>query len=229
MSLSYRVDQRGKKFNSLEIVKFVPRQGSNQYWECKCDCGNSSIVSIAHLRSGHTKTCGKCKWLNQRFGKLIVKEYTNKRTADGHIIVKCLCDCGNMVEKGVDTLFKNKITQSCGCQTKSKGELIIKKILEDNKVKYKEEYTFDDLKGKNNHKLRFDFAIFENDKMKFLLEFDGRQHFEDVNSFPSADNTKKYDKIKNEYCKKHNIKLVRIPYYDEGIIDYDYIMKAAGY
>jgi hypothetical protein len=35
--------------------------------------------------------------------------------------------------------------------------------------------------------------------------------------------------LKREYCKKHDIPLVLIPYYDEGRITYDYIMKAAGY
>nr|DAG48645.1 MAG TPA: hypothetical protein [Caudoviricetes sp.] len=34
---------------------------------------------------------------------------------------------------------------------------------------------------------------------------------------------------KREYCAKHNIKLVLIPYWDEGKITFDYIMKAAGY
>jgi hypothetical protein len=35
--------------------------------------------------------------------------------------------------------------------------------------------------------------------------------------------------LKREYCKKHNIPLVIIPYYDEGRINYDYIFTAAGY
>jgi hypothetical protein len=25
---------------------------------CKCDCGNTCVVSLGHLRSGHTKSCG---------------------------------------------------------------------------------------------------------------------------------------------------------------------------
>ena len=47
------------------------------------------------------------------------------------------------------------------------------------------------------------------------------------------------DLKKREYCKKHNITLVIIPYWDEArviipytdenIIDYDYIMTKAGY
>ena len=35
--------------------------------------------------------------------------------------------------------------------------------------------------------------------------------------------------IAKEYCRKHNIPLVIIPYTDEGIITYDYIFTAAGY
>ena len=34
---------------------------------------------------------------------------------------------------------------------------------------------------------------------------------------------------KREYCKKHGIKLVVIPYTDEYILNYDYIMNLAGY
>ena len=34
---------------------------------------------------------------------------------------------------------------------------------------------------------------------------------------------------KREYCLKNNIILVTIPYWDESRMDYDYIMKLAGY
>ena len=41
---------------------------------------------------------------------------------------------------------------------------------------------------------------------------------------------KKYnDTQKKIYCNKHGITLICIPYWDEGIMDYDYIMKMAGY
>ena len=229
MALTYRQSYIGKKFNSLLVIDFVPKKGSNQFWKCKCDCGNETIVSIAHLKTGHTKTCGKCKWLNKRFGRLVVTKYTDERTPDGHIVVECICDCGKIVNKGVDSLVKNEMTQSCGCQTRSKGELIIRKILAENNVDFKEEYVFPDLLGKNNHKLRFDFAIFHDGKIDFLLEFDGRQHFEDITIYSKFLTTQQHDKEKNQYCLDNNIKLVRIPYYDESKLSYDYIMKAAGY
>jgi hypothetical protein len=34
---------------------------------------------------------------------------------------------------------------------------------------------------------------------------------------------------KREYCRKHGINLIAIPYYDEERLNYDYIMQAAGY
>jgi hypothetical protein len=35
------------------------------------------------------------------------------------------------------------------------------------------------------------------------------------------------DQKKRQYCLKHNIKLVTIPYWEEQFVNYDYIMKAA--
>ena len=37
------------------------------------------------------------------------------------------------------------------------------------------------------------------------------------------------DNMKRRYCEKHNITLVEIPYTEENLISYDYIMKRAGY
>lgn len=229
MGMTYKVNHIGEKYNSLTVIDFVPRKSTNQYWLCKCDCGNTSIVSMAHLKTNHTKTCGKCKWIGKKFGLLTVIEETSKRTSDNHIIVKCQCECGNIVEKGVDNLVKNQDSISCGCNTKSGGELKIRKILQENNLNFQEEYSFEDLVGKNNHKLRFDFAVFnqDNTQILFLIEFDGLQHFQDVNIFPNAARTRELDLVKNQYCEQHKIKLIRIPYYDESIIDYDYIMKAA--
>lgn len=37
-----------------------------------------------------------------------------------------------------------------------------------------------------------------------------------------------HDKIKTEWCKNNNIKLVRIPYWDLDKIDKDYILEIMG-
>ena len=35
----------------------------------------------------------------------------------------------------------------------------------------------------NNKNLRFDFAIFDENKLQYFIEFDGRQHFEPIDFF----------------------------------------------
>lgn len=115
----------------------------------------------------------------------------------------------------------------------SSGEVKIHNILSDYGVPFEEEYTFDDLVASSNRKLRFDFAIFNDDgELDFLLEFNGKQHYKSVSKFGGKRGVKRqqYNDIqKRKYCLKNNIKLITIPYYDENKISYDYIMKLAGY
>ena len=62
-----------------------------------------------------------------------------------------------------------------------------------------------------NFLAKFDFFV----NNKYLIEFDGIQHF-DVrfgwNSKENFENTQKRDKFKDDWCKKNNIPLIRIPY-----------------
>lgn len=99
----------------------------------------------------------------------------------------------------------------------SKMEEKISTILSKNKIQYSREYSFKDLRGKNKQKLRFDFAIFENNKIKCLLEYDSLIHFYysglgKKSSFIAA---KERDRRKNSYCLARDIPLYRIPYWAE--------------
>lgn len=54
-------DLTGKRFSRLTVIGRSPRRfpdGTGVWWICKCDCGNESEVSTAHLNTGHTKSCG---------------------------------------------------------------------------------------------------------------------------------------------------------------------------
>lgn len=53
-----RIDITDKRFGRLLVIKYAYTKGNRAYWECKCDCGNSTIVSGKLLRSGQTKSCG---------------------------------------------------------------------------------------------------------------------------------------------------------------------------
>ena len=61
-------------------------------------------------------------------------------------------------------------TQSCGCIGRSIGEYNIQKILKDNNINFKAEWTTSEIDYK-----RFDFAIIDiNNKIVRLIEFDGK-------------------------------------------------------
>lgn len=116
----------------------------------------------------------------------------------------------------------------------SRGEIKIFDILTEAGVSFKEEYSFPDLVGHTKSPLRFDFAVLDDDgeNVDFLIEYQGIQHYVPKSKFGGIAGLRTqqyYDMLKREYCKKHNIPLVIIPYTDEGIITYDYIFTAAGY
>lgn len=115
----------------------------------------------------------------------------------------------------------------------SRGEIKIEDILRQYGLPFTEEYSFPDLLSFNKRPLRFDFAVFDdNGEIDFLIEFQGIQHYEPKSKFGGMAGLRKQqynDMQKREYCRKHGIKLILIPYWDEGKITYDYIMKAAGY
>lgn len=58
--------------------------------------------------------------------------------------------------------------------------------------------------------------------LKYLIEYDGRHHFEPVDfgnkgskkSLEFYNDIKRKDAIKNKYCHKNNIPLFRIPYWE---------------
>lgn len=115
----------------------------------------------------------------------------------------------------------------------SRGEIKIEEILTKAGLNFEEEYSFSGLVSTSGRALRFDFAVFDDEgELDFLIEFQGIQHYEAKSKFGGYSGLRKQqfnDMQKREYCQKHGITLVAIPYWDEAKIDYDYIMRAAGY
>lgn len=115
----------------------------------------------------------------------------------------------------------------------SRGEILIEKILQENHLNYKMEYSFQGLNSPNGTPLRFDFAVFTDEgDLDFLIEYQGRQHYEAVSKFGGTRGLfqQQYnDKHKRRFCALNNITLIEIPYTEEHLINYDYIMKKAGY
>ena len=55
------IDLTNQKFEKLLVLyrdKDYEKNHTGTFWHCKCDCGNEITISSAHLRNGHTKSCG---------------------------------------------------------------------------------------------------------------------------------------------------------------------------
>lgn len=115
----------------------------------------------------------------------------------------------------------------------SRGEITIHEILEESGLKFVEEYSVPGLCSPNGRPLRFDFVVFDDDdNIDFIIEFQGRQHYEASAKFGGKRGLYQQqfnDNKKRRYCALHDIRLIEIPYLDESKLSYDYIMKLAGY
>lgn len=122
-----RKDLTGMKFNRLTALKInEERSGKGQiYWDCVCDCGNTSVVKSTNLMNGHVKSCGCLAKENikkiihkRQFIDKIGKRYNNfivleqVPSEDGKVLWKCRCDCGREFVLGNRQIFRKK---SCGC------------------------------------------------------------------------------------------------------------------
>lgn len=215
----------GQRFGKLTVIGNPITGPRGTIWECKCDCGNVGFFVSSDLVHGNTKSCGCLKreshttmndLTGQRFGRLIAIK-TEKVSKDGQRIWLCQCDCGNQIEVLAGNLRKGN-TYSCGC-INSKGNIFIKTFLTTKKIPYKAEYSFQDCLTEKGNKMKFDFCIFnENGSINCLIEYDGDIHYTyNNNSWNTYDSfllRKQRDEIKNDYCKKHNLKLIRISYLD---------------
>ena len=199
-------------------------------YRCKCDCGNEIEVIGQNLKNGNTKSCGCYREqvntnrltkdeTGKTYGRLVVLEYDFNR--DNEAWWKCRCECGNIVSvRGADLRSGN--TRSCGC-VKSEGEARIIKILTENNVKFKSQFSFSDLVYKKP--LKYDFAILsENEEVIRLIEFDGPQHTEKGNNWHTAEGELR-DSMKNAYAFTNNIPLVRIPYKEKDNLSYDLLFS----
>lgn len=214
----HKLHLEGQQFGDLYVIEEVPSDSKYTMWKCRCVCGNEIIVRGNNLKYGNTSNCG-CKNVErmrtvnykdlsgERFGKLKVIEETDERSPNGNIVWRCLCDCGKEILVNSGSLQSGN-TKSCGC-LQSQGELKIREILECNNITFKQQHSFDDCKDQKP--LPFDFYI----NQQYLIEFDGIHHFIPTNGWNTNErfkSTQEHDQIKNDYCIKNNIPLIRIPY-----------------
>lgn len=246
--MKYKIgDKVGPK--NIEILQFTKTTSyGHRYCLFKCpECGSSFESKLYHVTSGSIVRCKKCSierrkgvnsinfkdLTNQRFGKLIAKKYIGNKIVgygkNNKTLIRslwlCQCDCGNFIEKTTNELTRGNVSSCPKCNLKSKGEYLIKTVLEELKIQYECQKRFIDCKDKQM--LPFDFYLPE---YNCCIEYDGTTHYipNKYGSWNTQENielTQKHDKIKNEYCKKKKINLIRISYKEINKINPSFIKQ----
>ena len=226
------------QFEIIDRITGINKKNRTAWVVCKCNCGNYFTSTINSIRAKQVKSCG-C--LNSAIfkekGKLVgnlpkkTKDYSNgynpyysfvekteEKTKDGFIWnVKCK-SCGKIYKAVPSQLISQtrpKGNNPCPCWKKeSKGVALIKILLESHSISYEVEKTFPTCLSPKGNLMKFDFYI----DNKYLIEFDGEQHFLPQKFNTNVDGDEKlklqqeYDEIKNNWCKENSITLIRIPY-----------------
>lgn len=217
--------------NHYLIIEGFVRAG--QKAKVKHICGHIWEARISHILNNESG-CPVCSETNRIQKRIIplekVQNRLNEMYGDNEYLIlegyngtnktaRVRHSCDFEWNPFINNLLKGE--KVCpNCSPVSKGNEKIEKYLIGNNVKYKKEFSFSDCKYK--YALRFDFAIFNKNGLICLIEFDGLQHFQPVKSWggiKALEENKKRDQIKNDYCIKNNIPLLRIPYYEESNIN----------
>lgn len=199
----------------------------NNSTKTKCKCLRHDYIWYPKINSIFSLNCGcpKCAiekriknktFTTEKYRKLlknvnpmldIVSEYTKNYN---DIDFKCL-KCGTIFTRKANYIYRTCVCPKCD-YVYSKGEREIEKYLIDNDILFERQKTFDDCVF--IEKLRFDFYL---SNKNTVIEYDGQQHFKSIEYFGGEnefENTKIRDTIKNEYCAKNKIKILRIPYWE---------------
>ena len=210
------IEERGGKFLSKEYIGVLYK------YEYQCALGHVWIASASSIINNKT-WCPKCGNIHK--GNILRKkngiEYLNNLARKNNGI------CLSTSYQTVNNKYKWKCQNGhiwlaiakhisngtwCPiCNKESKGEKEISRILNELNVNYIREYTFNDCRGKKQP-FRFDFYLPD---YNCCIEYDGEQHFihRETGIFENKlEKIKESEIIKTNYCKKNNIKLIRIPY-----------------
>lgn len=185
----------------------------------ECDMGHRYTQDRRNLLSN--RGCNECrkdnitykkedvfKILNELHGGLYTYDEDSYKSIREKINITCRK--GHSFKQRVSNHLQGK---GCPICRESFGERNISIYLENKNIEFIRQKKFPDCKYVGH--LPFDFYI---PNMNICIEYDGIQHFKPIDIFGGIkefEKTKIKDKIKNEYCAKNNITLIRISYADK--------------
>jgi len=127
-------DLVGQRFGSLVVERLEASGGGSRAgrrWLCRCDCGDTRVVSSGHLRAGYVFGCAKCGKA-ARYAKVLDAKHDSMHAEDGMVFGnltvigpdymagggcgrRCRCRCGNETVVAAHTLRSGRVRNCRAC------------------------------------------------------------------------------------------------------------------
>lgn len=215
------------EFNThISIYEISYGSSEIAWWNCP-DCLSVYDLSVA-MRASCGQNCPYCRGMRVNYTNCLATKFPkiaeewdykhndgltpNDVTYGNDIKVWWKCStCNHNWYASVGS--RTNMKSGCPSCNQTTVEKEIYTYLNGNNIKFEIQYTFPDLQI-NNTKLRYDFAIFDKSKeLKYILEYDGEYHYIPIRGNAYLEKVQYYDKVKDEYCRRNGIDLIRIPYF----------------
>lgn len=223
----------GQDTYNYDLVEYVK---STKKVKIRCnECGNIfEQTSSAHLAGNGCKNCsyvkrGKDKTkttetfidkAKEIFGDLY--DYSFVNYIGNKTKVKLICNtCGN--EFNIRPNSHISSFQGCPICKLSHGELFTFNTLKEFPIKFERQYKNENCRG-SHYKLPFDFAIYKDNELVGLIEYQGKQHYivggwggkkyKEKNE-QNFINVQRNDNIKKTWCENNNIPLLLLNYKED--------------
>lgn len=194
--------------NSYTKIKhFCLKCGNEWMAEPRCILMGNNCPQCANSRKSHEQYVEELLVKNPNIE--VIETYIGANTNIAHRCSICGCEW---------SARPSHLLHGLGCPScqGTSGEQEVKRWLIDNNIEYELQKRFTDCR--NIRMLPFDFYLPD---FNICIEYDGAQHYKEVNHWGGQEyllQRQHNDKIKNDYCNKNNIYLIRIRY-DEDVYD----------
>ena len=222
------------ELNPRQVFKMTDRK--NFYFNCDCDHEleiNLKKISLqghwcsycSHQKLCENKDCNMC-W-NNSFASVDRSNYLNDKSIDPRTLFKSTnkkfkfdCDvCNKVFSCQLSCVTKGVWCSFCVNKTE---QILFDKLIE----KYyslKRQYRVIWCKNsKSNRYLPFDFVI---EEKRIIIELDGKQHFEQIGSWKSPEETRKNDVFKMKCANENGFSVIRILQKDVYYNKYDWFRE----
>lgn len=224
-----------EKFDHIKVIKYLGIHNSNSIWFCeKHKKEFKKTLSVMLREENESAGCDECLLERKRE---IYAYSLEEATELLHKIHPQVDIIGDYINTTTPTLFRcnehnheftstwDYVVSRISCCNKSRKnykEEQVCQLIESWGYKIERGKTFKDCKDINV--LPFDCYLTD---FNTIVEYDGEQHFYPIKHGSQTEEdaieklkyTQKHDEMKNEYCNKNGINLIRIPYTEFENVD----------